>query len=119
MELESRDLGYFAEAVRIAALLEDGFALADVADVPSAWQTIDGSLSFMGWIVELRDGRRVYLRYSVDEAGSGLPQDVRLQALAPGEPPATGDIPVAWFEPLHVKLVVCSGRWLRSKAVVG
>jgi len=118
MELESRDFGYLAEAVRLAAFLKHGFRLADVADVPSAWQTIDDSTSFMGWIVVLHDGRRIYLQYSVDEAGSGLPQDVRLQTLAPGQrPPTPEDLPVTWFEPHHVNLLVRSGHWLRHKAV--
>ena len=48
-----------------------------------------------------------------------VPEPDEAASMPPLEPPATGDVPVAWFEPLHVKLVVGSGRWLRSKAVVG
>lgn len=118
MELESRDLGYFAEGVRIASLLDGGFVLADVEDIPAAWQTTNGSLSLMGWIVALDDGRHVYLQYSVDEAGSGLPQEVRLRDLSSGEPAMLADLPVAWFEPHHVNLVVHSGRWQGWKAIV-
>jgi hypothetical protein len=53
MTLSSGDLGTFAEAVHAAETARGGFVLADIAAVPSAWETIEGSLRSFGWIVEL------------------------------------------------------------------
>jgi hypothetical protein len=63
-------LEYFFEAVEQAATSRnESFCLAHVMNVPWAWQIVDGSVSRFGWVVQLWDGRRVYLEYRVDEAG--------------------------------------------------
>src|SRR5580698_6413006 len=97
MTLSSGDLGTFAEAVHAAETARGGFVLADIAAVPSAWETIEGSLRSFGWIVELRLGGRRYLQCKVD-ADSAL-QDVAVTML-----PSDGPLPAArsaalWFEP--------------------
>ncbi len=99
MTLTVDDLGPFAEAVSAAETASDGFALADIAAVPSAWETTDGSLRSFGWIVELKLGGRRYLEYKVAE---NAPHAVAVTPLA-----TDGALPAAcakalWFEPAPV-----------------
>jgi hypothetical protein len=103
-------LGYFFEADVQAALLRHGFPPADIMSVPWAWQLIDGTVSSFGWVIELRDGRRAYLAYRVDEAGPDGLEDVAVTPLAVDEErPTISDPGVHWFEPRHVN------RWLRLR----
>lgn len=103
-------LGYFFVAEVQGALLRGGFPPIDIVCVPWAWQLIDGSISFFGWVVELRDARRAYLAYRVDEAGQDGPEDVAVTPLADDEDrPTLGDPAIHWFEPRHVN------RWLRLR----
>jgi hypothetical protein len=100
-------LGYFFEADVQAALLGRGLRPADIVSVPWAWQLIDGTVSSFGWVVELRDGKRAYLEYSVDEAGQERPEDVAVTILdAYAWRPILSDPAIHWFEPRHVN------RWL-------
>jgi hypothetical protein len=96
MTLTVDDLGPFAEAVSAAEAARDGFALADIAAVPSAWETTDGGVRSFGWIVELRLGGRRYLEYKV---AANAPNAVAVTPLS-----ADGALPkacakVLWFEP--------------------
>jgi hypothetical protein len=88
MGLGSRDLGYFVEAVEQASSLNDGFRLALVLFVPWAWQIIDGSVNYYGWVIQLWDGRRAYLAYSVDDAAPGVLRDISVLSI-----PVTEDTP--------------------------
>jgi hypothetical protein len=101
--LDSSGLGYFREAVALSASTAHGFRLADVVFVPWAWQIIDGSRVSFGWVVRLRGERRLYLQYTVDEAGRCEPQDLVVRPLVPGEDhPVLNDPGVHWFEARHV-----------------
>jgi hypothetical protein len=99
MTLTVDDLGPFAEAVNAAETARDGFALADIAAVPSAWETTDGRVRSFGWIVELRFGGRRYLEYKV--AGDA-PHAVAVTPLSPDGTPPTACAKALWFEPAPV-----------------
>lgn len=105
--MDSSVLGYIREAIALSASTAHPFRLADVVFVPWAWQIIDGSRASFGWVVRLRGGRRLYLQYTVDEAGGRVPQDLVVRPLEPGEErPALSDPGVHWFVARHVN------RWL-------
>jgi hypothetical protein len=97
MTLSSSDLGTFAEAVHAAETARNGFGLADIAAVPSAWETIEGSVRSFGWIVELRLGGRRYLQCKVH--AEGTPQDVAVTALPSDSPLPAARSTALWFEP--------------------
>ena len=90
------DLGPFAEAVSAAETARDGFALADIAAVPSAWETTNGSVRSFGWIVELKLGGRRYLEYKVAE---DAPHAVAVTPLSTDSTLPTACAKVLWFEP--------------------
>ena len=102
-------LGYLVEAVTIGAELADGFRLRDLACSPAAWQFTDGAVNTYGWICVLRDGRRAYIEYRVDEDRSAQPENVVVRTLGPDEElPALDDPMVVWFEPRHVNLMLAT-----------
>lgn len=104
-------VGFFFEEGVQAALRGRGFPPTDIVNVPWAWQLIDGSVSSFGWVLELRDGRRACLEYTVDDACRNGPENVMVAPLAAGdERPALSDPGIHWFEPRHVN------RWLRRRA---
>jgi hypothetical protein len=96
MTLIVDDLGPFAEAVNAAETARGGFALADIAGVPSAWETTDGSVRSFGWIVELKLGGRRYLEYKVAE---DAPRAVTVTPLSADGTPPTACAKALWFEP--------------------
>jgi hypothetical protein len=100
MDLRSSDLGAFAEAVNAAETASDGFGLADIAAVASAWETVDGGVRSFGWIVDLRRGGRRYLEYKVD--AEGAPHAVAVTPLAVDGPPPAACTTARWFEPSGV-----------------
>lgn len=111
MEFESRDFGYFFEAVALTASEEHGFRIECVMTVPLAWQIIDGCVSHHGWVVELWHGRRAYLEYVVDEAGRCVPERLTVRILPPREDTPEVDEPdVLWFEPRHVNACLIARR---------
>jgi hypothetical protein len=102
---DPRTLGYLVEALTIGAERAEGFRLRDLACSPAAWQLIDGAVNTFGWVCVLRDGRRGYIEYRVDEDRGAYPQNVVVRTLRPDEVlPALDDPAVVWFEPRHVNL---------------
>jgi hypothetical protein len=74
-----------------------------VALVPWAWQIIDGSVSYFGWVVLLHDRRRTYLHYRVNEAKGAKVEDLKVEPLAAGvRRPDVSDPGVHWLVPRHV-----------------
>lgn len=103
MEFDPGALGYFTVAVKLAELLIQGFGLSDVKLVPWAWQIVDGQENLFGWVVLLRDNRRVYLRYRVDESKDVDVNDLHLETLQRGvRRPVESDPAVHWLIPRHV-----------------
>ena len=100
-------LGYFVEAVEQCGSLKEGFCLAFVMFVPLAWRVIDRMVSRHGWVVQLWDGRRLYLEYRVDEARSRKPQQLVVRPLYPYQVrPELPNEAIHWFEPRHVNLAL-------------
>jgi hypothetical protein len=106
---DSGGLGYLVEAVAIGAGLAEGFRLRDLACSPAAWQFIDGAVNTYGWVCVLRDGRRAYIEYRVDEDRGAHPENVVVRTLGSDEElPALEDPAVVWFEPRHVNLMLAT-----------
>ena len=57
------------DATDCAAHEDNGFALNDVDRVESYWEMLDSLSTAHGFVLALRDGRRVYLQLVVDEYG--------------------------------------------------
>ena len=95
-------MGYFLEAVTIGAELADGFRLGDLAFAPAAWRRVGAVGDTFGWVCLLRDGRRAYLQYRVDEQHGPYPQNVAVRTLADSEELPAVDEPAIWFEPRDV-----------------
>jgi hypothetical protein len=111
MEFDSSAYGYFFEAVAAMESSTHAFRLELVMSVPWGWQIIDGNLNSFGWVIQLWDGRRLYLEYTVDEAGRRAPEKVTARPLAASEmTPALSDPAVHWFEPRHLNAALTANR---------
>src|SRR5258708_22576299 len=100
----SADLAWFLHAAELAPTIDAGFALEDVQHVEAAWQILDGDLGSFGWVVAMRDGRRLYLEYTMDDTGEGRPADLSVTPLAEGQtyPTLDDDTGVFWYRPDHI-----------------
>lgn len=58
---------YFFRALELTPVKADGFRRDDVQRVESTWEIVDGDCISCGYVVALRSGRRVYLRYDFGE----------------------------------------------------
>lgn len=89
----------FAEAVGRSSTTKDGFRLLQVMAVPWSWRTSRAGTKRYGWVVQLWDGRRLYLTYSVkDGAGERAEPTIRPMPAFEIKPelPASS---TRWFEP--------------------
>jgi hypothetical protein len=110
MQLDSEALGYFVEGIAQAASTKHGVGLRSVKFVPWAWQSIGGRLNHYGWVIRLRDGRRIYLEYKVDKAGAGSPEALCVRPFPASEVvPELSDPNICWFEPRHVNTALSLG----------
>ena len=71
------------DAAEGAAHEDNGFALIDVQRVEAYWEMIDPLSTAHGFVLALRDGRRVYLQLIVDEYAEDE-ANVELQILPMG-----------------------------------
>jgi hypothetical protein len=75
-----------------------------IALVESAWQIPDTVVSSCGWVLALKDGRRLYLEYTIDDTAPGLPEELEVVELRPDEtyPALEDDAGVYWYRPDHL-----------------
>lgn len=88
----------FLEAAGRAPAVADGFTQSDVRRLVEYWVLLDDETDMFGYIVELVDGRRVYVEQAI-EHGKPQQQPPAVETLAPGmERPDLGpaDVGVRW-----------------------
>jgi hypothetical protein len=98
------DLACFLWAARLAPGIDRSFSLKDVKDIEAAWQVDDMDHASFGWVVVLRDGRRLYIEYTMEDAEAGRPEDLNLVALAAGQvlPDFDDTVDRYWYKPEHI-----------------
>jgi hypothetical protein len=99
------DLSFFLLALQRAADHANGFNLAGLALVESAWQSSLAAARMFGWVVVLATGQRLYLEMEVADAeGDARPTDLEITPL-PAEHqryPDELENAVAWYRPDHI-----------------
>ena len=104
--LRPANLTAFLRALELGAVPEGGFGVSadDIALVESAWQIPGAVVSTYGWVVALKNGRRLRLEYTREGAQRGAPEELEIAPLRPGQPcPASDDdATVRWYRPCHL-----------------
>src|SRR3954464_10955949 len=59
--LEAADIAYFERALALSTGQTVGFTPETLTTVEAAWRNLDSLVATFGWIVGLKDGRRLYL----------------------------------------------------------
>ena len=98
------DLACFLRAVQLAPALDSEFALVKVSRVEAAWQIDDMDDTSFGWVVAMRDGRRLYLEYTMEDAEAGRPEEMQASVLPAGQTLSELErgAGVHWYTPDHI-----------------
>ena len=88
----------FARAADLARTADESFALADIAAIEAAWYSADLDQGAFGFILLMADGRRLYWRYTSEDAEAGRPEDFEVTALAADETPVP-ETEAGWYRP--------------------
>jgi hypothetical protein len=99
------DLSFFLLALEQAAGHANGFNLAGLALVESAWQSSLAAARMFGWVVVLATGQRLYLEMEVAnaEGDNPRPTDLEITALLEHQQyPDELENAVAWYRPDHI-----------------
>jgi len=104
VEQIAADLACFLRAAQLAPTMQSDFALAKVGRVEAAWQVDTLDDATFGWVVAIRDGRRFYLEYTMEDAEAGRPEEFQVSALPDGRTyPELDRAPgVHWYTPDHI-----------------
>jgi hypothetical protein len=100
---EPPDLTYFLLALEEAAARE-GFSHDDVSWVEWGWQLPDSVVATFGWVMALKDGRRLYLEMDVTDLVGWPPTELEIERLAAGQefPVFEEGDEVVWYRPDHI-----------------
>jgi len=97
------DLSFFLLALEQAADRANGFDLAGLALVESAWQSSMAAARMFGWVVVLATGQRLYLEMEVANAeGSERSADLEITTLPAGQLYPDELEKAAWYRPDHI-----------------
>jgi hypothetical protein len=100
------DLTAFLRALKLGAVPDRGYGVSvdDIALVESAWRNPGNVVSTYSWVLALKNGRRLYLKYTLDGMGPGAEEELEIATLHPEQPyPALeGDAGVFWYRPDHI-----------------
>jgi hypothetical protein len=103
--------------MEIAGEISLGLKTEDIALVEAAW-SIPAVVSSYGWVLALKDGRRVYVEYTLDDSRPGAPEELELVDLLPDETLPTlddDDTGVYWYRPASPdRHCTSSHRFLRA-----
>jgi len=80
------DLTAFLRALGLCAEVGRLISAGDIALVESAWQIPDTVVSSYGWLLVMKDGHRLYLKYTPDDSRPGAPEEMELIDLRADEP---------------------------------
>lgn len=91
----------FRRALELAGEITPGLDVDDITLVESAWEIPDTVVSSHGWVLVLKDGRRLYLEYTLDDTKPGGAEEFQLVELRSGEayPVLENDAGVFWHRP--------------------
>ena len=97
----------FARAADLARTVDESFALAGIAAIEAAWISADLDRGAFGFVLLMADGRRLYWRYTSEDAEAGRPEDLEVSELAMGDMPAA-ETEARWYRPdrLNAQLAV-------------
>ena len=97
------DLSFFLLALEQAADHANGFNLAGLALVESAWQSSLSAVRMFGWVIVLATGQRLYLEMEVANAEGERSADLEITHLpADQRYPDELENAVAWYRPDHI-----------------
>jgi hypothetical protein len=104
VEQLAADLACFLRAAQLAPTMQSEFALAKVNRVEAAWQVDTMDDATFGWVVAMRDGRRFYLQYTMEDAEAGRPEEFQVAALPADQahPKLDREPGVHWYTPDHI-----------------
>jgi hypothetical protein len=102
------DLLAFERALEVTAETDSPVDRESLVLVEVAWMIADTVVSSFGWVVALRDGRRLYVEYTLSDIESeveGKPsEEISIAPLAPGQeyPVLDNSAGVFWYRPDHI-----------------
>lgn len=67
-DLQPADVTALLRTLELSDGLDGGVGAGKIAFVESAWQIPDTVVSSYGWVLALKDGRRVYVEYTLDDS---------------------------------------------------
>jgi hypothetical protein len=104
VEQIAADLACFLRAAQLAPAMQSDFALAKVGRVEAAWQVDTLDDATFGWVVAMRDGRRLYLEYTMEDAEAGRPEEFQMSTLPDDRthPELDRARGVHWYTPDHI-----------------
>src|SRR5262249_30739014 len=98
------DLTTFLRALKLGAVPTDGFGVSadDIALVESACRILGSAVPSYGWVLALKDGRRLYLEYTPERRGSR--EELAIATLRPEQsgPTRANDAGIQWYRPDHI-----------------
>jgi hypothetical protein len=97
------DLAAFLRALELAAERADSVDRDSLAVIELAWTIPDTVVSSFGWVITLKDGRRLYLEYTLSDV-AGVPEELAIAPLAAGQhyPVLEDAAGVVWYQPDHI-----------------
>ena len=85
IRLETADIAYFERALALSTEHTVGFTPKTLTTVEAAWRNLDSIVATFGWIINLKDGRRLYLELATVDI-EDQEDELTITALAAGQP---------------------------------
>jgi hypothetical protein len=89
-------LGSLLRALELAPIEGWGFGAPDVARVEAYWELLEDDSTAHGFVLALRDGRRLYLQYIVAYEGDNVDEDVQTLPMHDERYPAIEGGGIVW-----------------------
>jgi hypothetical protein len=99
---ESNDISAFLRALALSRERGASISADHIALVETAWTIPDTVVSSYGWVLVLKSGCRLYLKYTLDDTGgAAATEELELVDLRPDEvyPTLDDDTGVSWYRP--------------------
>lgn len=100
------DLATFLRALTLGAVPGNdyGVTIDDIALVESACRIFETAVPSYGWVLVLKDGRRLYLEYTLDDTRRESPEELQIAPLRPEQsgPAFRHGTGVHWYRPDHI-----------------
>lgn len=101
---QASELAAFLRALFLAGEVARGLDAHDIALVEAARSIPDTAVPSHGWVLALKDGRRVYVEYTLADSGGRLAEELETTDLRPEQtyPELEDDTGVVWYRPDHL-----------------